>query len=272
MEPWNPEFPVGRFKQALLGRFAERVGFTTTNYDVAFSRFQSSPDDLAVFAAEVGLNTTDPDIAVKLGTLLAQTTTYTEPSEMIRLRDTYLNNNYPVCLSIGYPGHAVAYLIHQNIVYIFDTQKTETADSVVQTTQLILNQLFQTEFSYVDVLEKLDVDQGFQSDDDNMCVIWMLFILEINAQYFFETGIFAPQEVYTFLEDLCDKADSCLNLISQQLARYQTIQLTPEAPPAAPVPGEASSGGRRRHTRISKRNPIKKKKIGTRKKTKNARR
>lgn len=160
MEPWDARFPVGAIKRNILSKYSEVVGFSTVNYDVEFTR------DFVLTASS------PPN-------LVASNMKYMPTQDAIRLKQ-YLTNGLPVLLTVGYPGHAVAYIIDGTTIYVFDTQKTETNESLPIFTSGAIEALFGMEFTLVDALAK-DPTLNIQTDDDNYCVIWMLFILELVA-------------------------------------------------------------------------------------------
>lgn len=161
MEPWNPRFPVGELKVNVLSIYEDVVGFSDLNYDVEFTR----------------------DIVLKVDSpsdTIAKNMRYMNPAKTHYLKEIYLEKGLPVLLTVGYPGHAVAYIIDGSKVYVFDTQKTETTESWPVFTHAAISAMFDMEFEFVDALDKYPT-LNIQTDNDDYCVIWMLFILELAA-------------------------------------------------------------------------------------------
>lgn len=242
MQPWNPAFPVGQFKEAILGPMKANIGYTHHNYDIAMDYSLQSDSDLFEVGKSLGfppqaMVATNPAFINALVQHLNSKLSFPIQNDIERLKKQYLNTGKLVCLTIGYPGHAVAYLLFGTTAYVFNTQKSESfiESNTINMIHFLLNSLFFLEenkdkneeekmgFTFVDVLEHFDEDDSFQTDDDNYCVIWMLFILEMSAKFFEARKTCKPEEVVDFLDSVCEKAGDCLELINQQYRRYRGL-------------------------------------------------
>lgn len=231
MLPWTPGFPVGTLKQHILNKYAGNIGYTRFNYDVEMPREYDTMEGLSE---------------------LAKTVKYMDVGTAVALKTNFLDKGIPIGLTIGYPGHAVAYIVHGDAMYVFDTQKTETEDIYPDLTKQILSALFQKEFQLIDVLEKYP-KLNIQSSDDNYCVIWMLFILELTGYLYANKKTVDFDLMIEYIVTVSNKANGSIHFIRQIYEKYskgisafsggkrKMIQKEPKG-----RCGEPPEGGRRR--------------------------
>lgn len=200
MEPWNPAFPVATIKRGLLSKYSDVVGFSSLNYDVEFTRdivlTEDSPSDT-----------------------ILKSMRYLSPDESKFLKERYLDKGLPLLLTVGYPGHAVAYIVDQTNLYVFDTQKSETNGIWPAATHNAIDGLFGKDFEFVDVLDSYPT-LNLQTDDDNYCVIWMLFILELAAFGKKNTGKVDMATILGFIQSQASRFGGTLNLIEHVYQTY----------------------------------------------------
>ena len=197
MNPFDPEFPVGEIKKHILSGYSDIVGYSEYNYDVEFTR---------------DIDVTDP---VQLATISSHCK-YLDLDTAIMLKTNFLDKNKPVLLTVGYPGHAVAYIAHNDNLYVFDTQKTETNNVFPDFTHAVFSALLRpgiAPFNFIDVLSGYP---GNLQDDDDLCVIWMLFILETSAKILKSTGTLDLEMVFQFMNIIMKKG-----AIEQIMEKYK---------------------------------------------------
>lgn len=199
MNPWDENFPVGMLKSHLLKPYVRKIGYSSINYDVEMMR---------EFRTVKGISE------------LSKNVKYLSIPEAVRLKKDFLDTGLPVCLTVGYPSHAVAYILQGETLYVFDTQKSETTDIYPELAKEVISSLFQKEFQFVDVLQtrpKLEI----QTEDDNLCVIWMLFIVESVGYMQIKYNKFDLDMILSLIEISSKKAGDSLAFINQVLAKYQ---------------------------------------------------